>query len=352
MKQVLFVLPDLGLGGSQRFVLNTLKILAGSHKVKGHLFVARSGGAMDLESINASIYFGSGRTRSSVIQLVRVIKRVKPDVVFTVLDRSAMLVSIAKVVCLRHSFDMIVRKSNMPLFHNELGFSLFTDVALRGVHFLAREVIAQNLQMKNQLIIKDNMLAKKCKVLHNPVEPELYELSNRDHLENYGDYFIALGRVSEQKNYELLIEAFASFAKIAQSDCKLLIIGNLESDKYETCTDLCKRLNLSKRVIFLGEKVNPFSYLKHSLALVSSSKYEGFPNAVIEALSLNKRVIVSNVLDIYKDILNMEEDIICELSITAFAEALDKVYKERHREKQGVINVNFNKKLLSYFEQL
>ena len=307
---------------------------------------------MNLESIHAPIYFGSGRTRSSLIQLVRVINEVKPDVVFTVLDRSALLASIAKVVCLRHSFDLIVRKSNMPLFHNELGFSLFINIGLKVVHFLAKEIVVQNSQMRDQLISKDKKLVSKCKILHNPVEPELYELSKSGNVENYGDYFIALGRVSDQKNYELLIEAFASFNKSIQSDCNLLIIGNLDDDKYRICMNLCERLNLSQRVFFLGEKANPFPYLKNSLALVSSSKYEGFPNAVIEALTLNKRVIVSDVLDIYKDILNKEEDMICELSVTAFAEALGKAYLEGSREKRGSIKANFNKKLLSYFEQL
>ena len=346
------MLPDLGLGGSQRFVLNTLKILEDSNKVKGHLFVARSDVSMNLEGIHAPIYFGSGRTRSSLTRLVRVINEVKPDIVFTVLDRSAFLAAIAKIVCLRHSFDMIVRKSNMPLFHNELGISLFVRIGLKGVHLLAKEIVAQNSQMRDQLISKDNKLVSKCKILHNPVEPELHELSKGGRLKNYGDYFIALGRVSEQKNYEFLIEAFASYYKKSQSDCNLLIIGNLDDGKYVICTELCKRLNLSNRVFFLGEMANPFPYLKHSLALVSSSKYEGFPNAVIEALSLNKRVIVSNVLDIYNDILNKEEDIICELSVAAFAEAFEKVYQDGYGEKRGRINVNFNKKLLSYFEQL
>jgi glycosyltransferase involved in cell wall biosynthesis len=247
---------------------------------------------------------------------------------------------------------MVVRKSNMPLIHHELGSSFFVGLGLKYVHFIAKEIIAQNSQMRGQLISIDTKLANKIKVLHNPVEPELRKLSKCQQDIQYDEYFVAIGRVCEQKNYEFLIKAFAEFKIKTKSSCNLVIVGNLENSKYESCLELCEVLGLNQSIHFLGEITNPFPLLKDSLALVSSSIYEGFPNAVIEALTLGKRVIVSNILEIYPEILNEDVDIICDLSVKSFSQAFEKVYRERGKMKRVEGKMDYNNNLLSYFEKL
>ena len=61
--------------------------------------------------------------------------------------------------------------------------------------------------------------------------------------------------------------------------------------------------NLSDKVKFLGYKKNIYPYLKWSNLLVLSSKYEGCPNVLIEAISMKKTVISSNCPTGPKEIL-------------------------------------------------
>ena len=56
-----------------------------------------------------------------------------------------------------------------------------------------------------------------------------------------------------------------------------------------------KKINKLKNIYFLGNKINPYKYLKKSDLFILSSKWEGMPNVILEALYLGKRVVCLDV---------------------------------------------------------
>jgi N-acetylgalactosamine-N,N'-diacetylbacillosaminyl-diphospho-undecaprenol 4-alpha-N-acetylgalactosaminyltransferase len=92
----------------------------------------------------------------------------------------------------------------------------------------------------------------------------------------------------KNKNFSLLINAYAQ-AEIQED---LVILG--AGDEEESLKALAAQSGLSDRVHFLGFKGNPYPYILNAEYFVSTSNAEGFPNAIVEAMCLEKAVIATN----------------------------------------------------------
>jgi GalNAc-alpha-(1->4)-GalNAc-alpha-(1->3)-diNAcBac-PP-undecaprenol alpha-1,4-N-acetyl-D-galactosaminyltransferase len=143
---------------------------------------------------------------------------------------------------------------------------------------------------------------------------------------------VSLGRLSKEKGHKILIRAFA---KIKHEEWTLHFIGNgpeLLFLKKES-----ERCGISDRVIFHGHLKNFDQILGESEIFVLPSFYEGFPNALLEAMSVPLACISSNCVAGPSDIIqNGINGLLVETSNEAqFAEAMYKL----------IINVNLRKKL-------
>ncbi len=99
-----------------------------------------------------------------------------------------------------------------------------------------------------------------------------------------GPVIATMGRFNYQKAQWHLIRALSEVKK-SIPDIKLVFLG--EGELYPYLEKLTKECNLKEQVIFAGFQKNPFKVLGRCDAMVLPSRFEGFPNALIEALSLN-----------------------------------------------------------------
>jgi glycosyltransferase involved in cell wall biosynthesis len=112
--------------------------------------------------------------------------------------------------------------------------------------------------------------------------------------------FITIGRLTLQKNQWSLIRAFSKLYS-ENKNIQLVIIGQGELE-VELKT-LAKNLSVESAVYFLGKQENPFQFLGKSNCFVFPSLWEGMPNTLIEALSLNLPVIASDCVSGPREIL-------------------------------------------------
>jgi glycosyltransferase involved in cell wall biosynthesis len=100
--------------------------------------------------------------------------------------------------------------------------------------------------------------------------------------------FLAVGRLWPQKDFSLLIQAFARLS----CDDRLVILG--EGPERARLEGLARRLGLSHRLDLPGHLADVEAWLARAHALVVSSRYEGVPAVVVEALSRGLPIVATN----------------------------------------------------------
>lgn len=116
----------------------------------------------------------------------------------------------------------------------------------------------------------------------------IFKLSE-EKVENLDEYIISVGSLTENKNHILLVEAYGELKEEKNIKEKLVIIG--DGKEKESLKKAITGLNLEEDILLLGQKKNPYKYMKNSKLYVSVSKNEGLSLTSIEAMSLKKMII-------------------------------------------------------------
>ncbi|PJI92677.1 N-acetylgalactosamine-N,N'-diacetylbacillosaminyl-diphospho-undecaprenol 4-alpha-N-acetylgalactosaminyltransferase [Yoonia maricola] len=102
------------------------------------------------------------------------------------------------------------------------------------------------------------------------------------------DYFLGVGRLVPNKNFALTLAALAAVPDAP----KLVILGH--GPQETALRAQAEQLGIAERVIFAGFLENPYPIMARARALVSASRAEGFPNTLIEAMTLGCPVIATD----------------------------------------------------------
>lgn len=149
-------------------------------------------------------------------------------------------------------------------------------------------IVTINETMKNGYL--KNYNNKEVVKIYNFLDFDLIEKKAEEKLEkDYGKYIISVGSLTENKNHKLLINAFKILKDKYKVSEKLLIAG--EGKERENLEKQIRELNLENDVLLLGQKENPYKYIKNSELYVISSKDESFSLTLVEAMFLKKLVI-------------------------------------------------------------
>ncbi len=208
------------------------------------------------------------------------VKMVNPDVVIAQLDIAIFLAITSTVLSKVKSMayegnNPYLNTTNKYLqqFNNFL--YRFADRIILQTHQIAR-TFPQNLQ-------------KKISVIYNPITVPNAQLEENDYLRNFQNKtVISVGRLEHQKGYDILLEAFQIFLN-KNPGWKLVILG--EGQLRPELENMCKDLGISENVKMPGREKHPFERLKDCSIYVLSSRFEGLPNALLEAMSMGLPVI-------------------------------------------------------------
>lgn len=135
---------------------------------------------------------------------------------------------------------------------------------------------------------------KKHTTIYNPLDSELIGRKAAELVPDApSSFFVNAGRLAAQKDQATLIRGFSRFLQLTgRQDYHLLILGR--GGKEQALKKLATELGLLNSVHFMGFVDNPWKYMRHSTAFVLSSRWEGFPNVVLEAMACGTPVIATD----------------------------------------------------------
>ena len=171
----------------------------------------------------------------------------------------------------------------------------------------AARIISVSNESKSNCVRWLQIPEEKIRVIHNGVDLEMAVKLAAESIElpkkmsQKGPTAVFVGRLIPRKGLDLLLHALSG-VQSSGIDLKLLVVGEGEErEKYE---QMVHRLNLESSVSFIGEKKNPFPYIKYGDIFVLPSRSEGFPNVLLEAMILGKPVVATDCVTGPREIIN------------------------------------------------
>ena len=160
----------------------------------------------------------------------------------------------------------------------------------------ADTIIAVSTDVANDLTRTAKVPQNLIKVVYNPVvTPDLQDKSEAplDHpwfKDGEPPVVLSVGRLTDQKAFDVLIQAFSLVRK--NRPARLLILG--EGENRPALEALINQLGLEQDVNLMGFVQNPYPYMAHASLFVLPSRWEGLPTVLVEALYLGTPIVATD----------------------------------------------------------
>lgn len=201
----------------------------------------------------------------------------QPDVVLSFLTNTNLLAIITKMFSMK-KFPVIISERADPRKRSK-----FLIRICNWIYPKADCIVCQS-KVIEEYFRKVNRKSK-TKVIANPINENCINLLP---VTDRQKRIVAVGRLSKQKNYELLIESFSLLAA-KYPDFRLEIYGQGPEEAH--LLEKIQREGLSEQVFLMGVRENVMKEAADAAAYVMSSDFEGFPNALAEAMASGIPVI-------------------------------------------------------------
>lgn len=280
-KRIILITPSMSKGGAETQLLKIACFL----KAENHKVLLVSMKQIDefdgvLQKSGFDLIFLNSWIRkpfSNVKTLCKTFDDFRPDVVL-----AFMFVAIiaARLMKLKNNFKLIssIRISVVPAKWY-IPFRLTSGLD---------DIIVYNSLAAKQRFEKKGLCVKGGRIIKNGISIPNFKL--KDQFENKPFNWICVGHFRWNKDYKTL---FKAIALIKHKDFKLNILGKLDGAQWPY--EMIQSLGISEQVNLLGFKADPRAYLEASDAFVLSSFSEGMPNAILEAMSVAKPVVVTDI---------------------------------------------------------
>lgn len=285
---VMFILPDLETGGAERIVTTIANHLSRDRFEPMVMLLRKRGGYLDFLKKDVEIIdLNTERIRKSLKPILSQIYRRKPDIVFSGFGEVNAYLSL--FIKLFPKTKFIARETNVVSEH----------VTRKEIKFFYKfynnyqQIIAQSDDMMNDLVTNFNIRKNKIVKINNPVDfdfiREKLSISTKPESFKYNyKNVVAIGNLSSRKGFDNLLKVFS---RLKNEKILLHILG--DGRDREILHQMKEFLGL-KNVIFHGRQENPYQFLNFADLFILSSRYEGFPNVLLEAGACGVYSLVNN----------------------------------------------------------
>ena len=301
---------------------------------------------------------GSGHVAKSLPRLTRYLRRERPHALLSSLNYVNIIAVIACVLA-RVPTRVILGEHSTPSQDRPAGLRNRVVRHLMPLLYPRADlVVAVSEGVADDLSRTINLARERIRVIYNPVvRPEILvkAAASPDHpwfREGEPPVVLGIGRLTEAKDFRTLIRAVACLRK--HRNVRLIILG--EGVLREALEAQVAELGVSDHVALPGFVDNPYSYIRRSAVFALSSRWEGLPTVLIEAMACGTSVVSTDCPSGPREILGngVWGKLVPVGDATAIAEAIDETLDERSSPEVAVRAADFSveKAATSYIDAL
>ncbi|MBI1222783.1 MAG: glycosyltransferase [Bacteroidetes bacterium] len=295
--RIAIFLPRMAGGGAEKNLIKYANILSEHYRVS--LVIGQEGGALKTE---LSDKFEVLRLkRSNILKTLpdwfKFLKLKKFDCVITSLHNAGNVIALAKIFS-GSSIPIFFREAIAPKQAWESArFSVRVHIfAARILFRFYSGIISVSEEMVQEIASFYSLKKDRVLLVRNPVIGEDFKIlmqeTVKEGLPKAEKNIVAIGRMDFQKGFDMLLKSL-DLLRNKFKNIHLTILGeyNKEDAYYLQIIKIIHELRLEEYVTIKGYVSNPLPYLHKADLFVLSSRYEGLPNVLIQALATGVPVV-------------------------------------------------------------
>lgn len=284
-------LPSLRGGGAER-VMVTLANGFAERGLRVDLVLAKAEGPYLADVVPAVrvVDLGQPRVSRSLPGLVRYLRRERPMALLSALNHANVVAALA--VALAGTGTRLVVSEHNSISRSMAAGGIKSHLLLRAMTWAyarADKVVAVSTGVADDLRRITKVPDDKIQTIHNPIVTDQMLEKSLEPVSGFpeGRFILAVGRLTEQKDYPTLLRAFALLDNTFQT--KLVILG--EGELRVELEALARDLGIADRVLMPGFVSNPYAWMRRADVFVMSSAWEGLPTVLVEAMACGAPVV-------------------------------------------------------------
>jgi glycosyltransferase involved in cell wall biosynthesis len=293
-----FFIHDLRAGGAERNIVRLVNGVVSTGIRTDLVVVSRSGVYLEELDPRVEVFeLPQSRAATAPLGLSRYLNERRPQALISSLTHINIAAILGRALA-RHRPRLVVTERNQFTRNRELkrGLVRLSYSLVRFLYPRADVIGAVAAGVRDDLARAIGLPASRIEVLHNPVVSKELTAKARKHpthpwlAARKVPLILSVGRLTRQKNFSLLIRAFAQLRK--SRDAKLVILG--EGELRRDLLAEAGRLGIAEDVDLPGFDPNPFGYMALADVFASSSDWEGLPTALIEAMACGASIVATD----------------------------------------------------------